>query len=89
MEGLRSKGRILPVMTSRRADSSNRGVSFSSTLRRHTCDALSLPAAVQVSWYGGLAAGQSRTDRELVDNRESTLVFAQDVHTDFDAKDSA
>lgn len=51
--------------------------------------ALSLPAAAQVSWYGGLAAGQSRTDRELVDNRESTLVFAQDIHTDFDAKDSA
>lgn len=51
--------------------------------------ALSLPAAAQVSWYGGVAAGQSRTDRELVDNRESTLVYAQDVHTDFDAKGTA
>jgi hypothetical protein len=51
--------------------------------------ALALPATAQLSWYGGLAAGQSRTDRELVANRESTLVFAQDVHTDFDAKDNA
>jgi hypothetical protein len=50
---------------------------------------LALPAAAQLSWYGGLAAGQSRTDRELVANRESTLVFAEDVSTDFDARGRA
>ena len=50
---------------------------------------LSLPAAAQLSWYGGLAAGQSRTDRELVDNRESTLLYAEDIHTDFDSRDRA
>jgi opacity protein-like surface antigen len=50
---------------------------------------LSAPAAAQLSWYGGLSAGQSRTDHELVANRESTLVFAQDVRTDFDDKGDA
>ena len=54
-----------------------------------TCSTFALPAAAQVSWYGGLAAGQSRTDRELVANRESTLLFASDIHTDFDSRDSA
>jgi OmpA-OmpF porin, OOP family len=53
------------------------------------CSALALPAAAQVSWYAGLAAGQSRTDRELVANRESTLLFASDIHTDFDSRDTA
>jgi opacity protein-like surface antigen len=53
------------------------------------CTALALPAAAQVSWYAGISGGQSRTDRELVRNRESTLLFASDVHTDFDARDSA
>jgi opacity protein-like surface antigen len=51
--------------------------------------AFAAPAAAQLSWYAGAAAGQSRTDSELVANRESTLVFARDVRTDFDARDNA
>jgi opacity protein-like surface antigen len=50
---------------------------------------LSLPAAAQVSWYGGLAAGQSSTDSELVRNRESTLLVADDIRTDFDETGTA
>lgn len=51
--------------------------------------AAAMPAAAQVSWYAGLSAGQSKTDRELVANRESTLTFAANVSTAFDAKDTA
>lgn len=47
------------------------------------------PAAAQISWYAGGNIGQSRTNDELVANRESTLVFAENVRTEFDAKDSA
>ena len=47
------------------------------------------PAGAQVSWYAGIAAGQSRTDRELVANRESTLTTATQVSTAFDARDTA
>ena len=47
------------------------------------------PAAAQVSWYAGANAGAARTNGELVANRESTLVFAEDVRTDFDDKDRA
>ena len=51
--------------------------------------AAATPAAAQVSWYAGLAAGQSRTDRELVANRESTLTAASNISTAFDARDTA
>ena len=51
--------------------------------------ALSAPAAAEVSWYAGAAGGQSRTDHELVENRESTLLFATDIRTDFDDSDTA
>jgi OOP family OmpA-OmpF porin len=48
-----------------------------------------LPAAAQSHWYVGFGAGQSRTDRELVANRESTITTATNLHTDFDARDTA
>ena len=48
-----------------------------------------IPAAAQTSWYAGIAAGQSKTDRELVANRESTLTAATNLSTAFDAKDTA
>jgi opacity protein-like surface antigen len=47
------------------------------------------PAAAQVSWYGGIAGGQARTDRELVANRESTITNAIAISTAFDARDTA
>ena len=51
--------------------------------------ALSLPAAAQVRWYAGATAGASKTHGELVFNRESTLVNAAGIHSDFDARDRA
>ena len=46
------------------------------------------PALAQVSpWYIGLAMGQSKTDSELVSNRESTVVNAAVLGSDFDAED--
>jgi len=54
--------------------------------------ALLLPCAVlaqESGWYAGLAAGQSKTASELVQNRESTITLASGVHTDFDATGSA
>jgi opacity protein-like surface antigen len=45
----------------------------------------SLAAAKDPPWYAGASAGESRTDRELVKNRESTIVNATDIQTDFDA----
>ena len=51
--------------------------------------AAATPAAAQVSWYAGIAAGQSKTDSELVANRESTLTTATNISTAFDAKDTA
>ena len=48
-----------------------------------------IPAAAQVSWYAGIAGGQSKTDRELVANRESTITLATNISTAFDAKDTA
>jgi hypothetical protein len=38
-------------------------------------------------WYVGAAGGQSRTGHELVSNRESTVVNATQVASDFDATD--
>lgn len=46
------------------------------------------PALAQSPWYGGISAGQSRTDGELVVNRESTVVNAAVTGSSFDAKDS-
>ncbi len=51
---------------------------------------LASPAFAQSrGWYAGIAAGVSRTGSELVDNRESTITLAQDIHTDFDANGDA
>jgi OmpA-OmpF porin, OOP family len=47
------------------------------------------PAAAQSGWYGGFSAGQSRTSRDLVANRESTITLASDFDTDFDDKEGA
>lgn len=49
-----------------------------------------LPAAAQPpGFYGTLSGGQSRTSRDLVHNRESTIVNATNLQTEFDAKDNA
>ncbi len=47
--------------------------------------AIASPALAQSrGWYGGIAAGQSKTSSDLVSNRESTITLASDIHTDFD-----
>jgi opacity protein-like surface antigen len=46
-------------------------------------------AYAQSGWYAGLSAGQSRTDRELVRNRETTVTLATDFRSDFDDRDRA
>ena len=46
-------------------------------------------AAKGPAWYAGISLGESRTDRELVKNRESTLVGASGIQTDFNATNSA
>jgi opacity protein-like surface antigen len=52
--------------------------------------AAGLPARAQVTpWYVGIAVGESRTGRELVANRESTITNALSISTDFDARDVA
>ena len=48
----------------------------------------SVPALAQSPWYGGVSLGQSKTDAELVANRESTVVNASVTGSDFDSKDS-
>jgi opacity protein-like surface antigen len=49
-----------------------------------------LPAMAQATgWYGQVSVGQSRTSRDLVHNRESTIVNATNLQTDFDATDNA
>lgn len=40
-------------------------------------------------WYGTVSAGQSRTSKDLVQNRESTIVNATNIQTEFDDKDNA
>src|SRR5258706_26360 len=40
-------------------------------------------------WYAGISGGDSRTDRELVKNRESTIVNATNIQTDFNATGNA
>lgn len=47
------------------------------------------PALAQAGWYAGFSAGQSRTSRDLVENRESTVTLATDFRSDFDDKDRA
>ncbi len=49
----------------------------------------SLAAARDPPWYAGVSGGESRTDRELVKNRESTLVGATGIQTVFDATGNA
>lgn len=51
--------------------------------------ALATPAFAQSSWYAGFSAGQSRTSRDLVANRESTVTLASDFSTTFDDKERA
>ena len=50
---------------------------------------LATPVLAQSRWYGGVSAGQSKTDAELVANRESTVVNASVTGSDFDSKDSS
>ena len=50
--------------------------------------AIATPALAQSPWYGGVSVGQSRTDSELVVNRESTVVNATVTGSSFDSKDS-
>lgn len=52
--------------------------------------AICLPAIAEAAgWYAGVSLGQSRTSRDLVNNRESTIVNATNLQTEFDAKDNA
>jgi OmpA-OmpF porin, OOP family len=51
--------------------------------------AMSAPAWGQAHWYAGIAGGESKTDRQLVVNRETTITDASDLSTAFDAKDTA
>lgn len=51
---------------------------------------VALPAAAQQSpWYVGLSFGQSRTDDQLVANREATITNATLISSSFDDKDTA
>jgi len=51
--------------------------------------ALAVTTVADAAWYAGISGGQSRTSHELVANRESTIINATDLHTDFDAKNNA
>src|SRR3954468_121029 len=46
-------------------------------------------AAVAGPWYVGIGLGQSSTSTDLVTNRESTIVNAADIRSDFDRNDTA
>lgn len=46
-------------------------------------------ALAQAGWYAAVSGGQSRTSRELVENRESTVTLATDFRSAFDDKDRA
>jgi OmpA family protein len=48
-----------------------------------------LPAAAQVSWYGGIAGGQARTDIAAVRGEEGNLQLVDALQTDFKDKDRA
>lgn len=47
------------------------------------------PAFAQAGWYAGFAFGQSKTSRDLVTNRESTVTFASDFRSEFEDQDRA
>jgi len=49
---------------------------------------LAAPAIANAQWYGGLSLGQSRTDDELVRNRESTVVNGTVTGSSFDSTDT-
>src|SRR5258706_3122682 len=49
----------------------------------------SMPLAKDPPWYAGISGGDSRTDRELVKNRESTIVNGTNIQPDFDAPGNA
>jgi opacity protein-like surface antigen len=51
--------------------------------------ALAAPAAAQSRWYAGVSAGASKTNSELVFNRESTITESISRSTDFDDRDRA
>jgi opacity protein-like surface antigen len=52
--------------------------------------ALAAPlTSLAAPWYVGLGAGQSSTSTDLVTNRESTIVNATDIRSDFDRTDTA
>ena len=47
-------------------------------------------AAIDTPWYAGVSGGTARTDRELVRNREATIVGGvTNIRSDFDATDDA
>jgi OOP family OmpA-OmpF porin len=50
--------------------------------------AVGTPAVAQMGWYAGASLGQSKTDSAVVGNRESTVVNATVLGSDFDAKDT-
>ncbi len=50
--------------------------------------AFATPALAQSGWYGGISIGQSKTDSSVVSNRESTVVNATVVGSDFDSTDT-
>lgn len=57
-----------------------------------TLATLAAPALAQSPrWYAGIAGGQSKTDGELVTNRESTVVNSDPstISSNFDSKDNA
>lgn len=49
--------------------------------------AAALPADAR--WYAGFSLGESRTDSELVGDRESTVTLARDFNSEFDSRDGA
>src|SRR5947209_5771028 len=50
---------------------------------------VAVPAAAQVSWYGGIAGGRARTDIDAVRGEEGNLTLVDSLRTDFDARDTA
>ena len=50
--------------------------------------AFTTPALAQSPWYSGISFGQTKTDAEIVANRESTVVNATVVGSDFDSTDT-
>jgi opacity protein-like surface antigen len=53
------------------------------------CIAASAAPVSMAGWYGGVSIGESRTGRELVSNRESTIVFSLERSSQFDNRDLA